>query len=502
MGSPPVVLEISSDEEGGLDESDDSPFDWLAEMLSSDKEAEESNDVVVVDEVSCVSTTQKQNCMASGMTKDVSGDDSDDDCLVLDADPDKPVSIEDDRGNGSDDLSIVSEKGQVACRDFPHPRHDCAKFPFDSTPHERHCHLCHCFVCDLLAPCLHWGTGISSTDHCHSTNKEEVWTLQREWVKQGNSPLPIQELLDATLMKKPSPCNSESAPSFSEPLTNLVSQHISVSRLVEPHASSATRFGRLNIMSHSNNALLRPVHGRSGYTHTINGQRGVGAVTLGPQFIDSRRRFKRVGSPGGTLTTANRFSCGLSNVNQDNTIHPRIQSPQFMLGDHTRKRFEVVLGSVELESDTFQDYCYPNGSSSYTDFLRSTISSQPQAYSQFPTPQNANLNMPQFGNPTVNHGNLDPSDNVMCQYPSSADPPLLNTLPSKVPPGMQADRQHLQSYLGSSDFHLDSWMYNMGNQFVENPRDLLLADRDFGLPQPMMSDPAMLPHELGSMWAV
>jgi hypothetical protein len=28
---------------------------------------------------------------------------------------------------------------QVACRDYPHPRSACAKNPFSTTSHERHC---------------------------------------------------------------------------------------------------------------------------------------------------------------------------------------------------------------------------------------------------------------------------------------------------------------------------------------------------------------------------
>lgn len=46
---------------------------------------------------------------------------------------------------------------------------------------------CHCYVCDLLAPCLKWGTGISSTDHCHATNKAEMWKIQRNNLKLGKS---------------------------------------------------------------------------------------------------------------------------------------------------------------------------------------------------------------------------------------------------------------------------------------------------------------------------
>lgn len=30
---------------------------------------------------------------------------------------------------------------QVACRDYPHPRHTCAKYLFSKTPHDKHCEL-------------------------------------------------------------------------------------------------------------------------------------------------------------------------------------------------------------------------------------------------------------------------------------------------------------------------------------------------------------------------
>ncbi|KAG9158054.1 hypothetical protein Leryth_000220 [Lithospermum erythrorhizon] len=44
----------------------------------------------------------------------------------------------------SDDVvSIVSEKGQMACRDYPHPRHNCWKYPFEKTSHENYCKLCY-----------------------------------------------------------------------------------------------------------------------------------------------------------------------------------------------------------------------------------------------------------------------------------------------------------------------------------------------------------------------
>ncbi|XP_042017065.1 uncharacterized protein LOC121765084 isoform X2 [Salvia splendens] len=114
--------------------------------------------------------------------------------MVLDGDPDKPVVAVNDKADGgdSDELEIVGEKGEVACRDFPHSRHLCAKYLFASTAHEVHCGLCHCYVCDSLAPCLHWGTGTSSTEHCHASDKDEYWRAERKRAKKSYKPLAVQ----------------------------------------------------------------------------------------------------------------------------------------------------------------------------------------------------------------------------------------------------------------------------------------------------------------------
>ncbi|XP_048326263.1 RPM1 interacting protein 13 isoform X2 [Ziziphus jujuba] len=73
------------------------------------------------------------------------------DCFILDFDPFEPpdiskVSVSSPTHDGVDvdaDLAIVAVKGQVvvACRDYPHPRHLCQKFPFETTPHESCCEL-------------------------------------------------------------------------------------------------------------------------------------------------------------------------------------------------------------------------------------------------------------------------------------------------------------------------------------------------------------------------
>ncbi|KAF7148073.1 hypothetical protein RHSIM_Rhsim03G0216100 [Rhododendron simsii] len=84
------------------------------------------------------------------------------DCYILDSDPnDSLITIDLSKLSISSDLdatdiSVLAEKGQVACRDYPHSRHLCFNNPFEKTPHESYCELCYCFVCDRVAPCKKW----------------------------------------------------------------------------------------------------------------------------------------------------------------------------------------------------------------------------------------------------------------------------------------------------------------------------------------------------------
>ncbi|KAF9667247.1 hypothetical protein SADUNF_Sadunf15G0002600 [Salix dunnii] len=107
------------------------------------------------------------------------------DCFILDFDPSDSLhristlsvsSFTDDDGGGGD-LFVVAEKGQVACRDYPHSRHLCIKYPFDKTPHESYCKLCYCYVCDCAAPCNDWKD--SKSAHCNASEKDGDWKEQR-----------------------------------------------------------------------------------------------------------------------------------------------------------------------------------------------------------------------------------------------------------------------------------------------------------------------------------
>lgn len=201
MDPEAVIFDLSSDEDVGwgqnLGDADDDcdrveDCKWIQDFFNDD-----SDDVVVVSEVVVKPKDRKLKIHNNGYVKDF---DVDDDCVILDGDPDKVVEGQKTRTDleqsDSDELVVVGETGQVACRDYPHPRDLCAKFSFTSTAHEQYCSQCHCYVCDSPAPCPQWGTGISSSDHCHATGKAGFWNQQRDSLKKRRQ-------TDSTVSKVP-----------------------------------------------------------------------------------------------------------------------------------------------------------------------------------------------------------------------------------------------------------------------------------------------------------
>lgn len=120
-----TVLDISSDEDVGWGDSmakdcggDDSggcrdDGDWISELLDKvDKETDDSDEVEVVREVIAKPKLRVTKSLVKRVNK--IDDDDDDECVILDGDPDKPVAIENDKGeDDSDELFVVSVKGQV-----------------------------------------------------------------------------------------------------------------------------------------------------------------------------------------------------------------------------------------------------------------------------------------------------------------------------------------------------------------------------------------------------
>ncbi|KAI4963595.1 hypothetical protein ZWY2020_011318 [Hordeum vulgare] len=154
-----AVIEIISD-----DEKED-PFsakltadalEWASSLLLDDLAGlgEGLDDSAVIQELLSTLEGDKKGGAAAD-------DDDDDDCVILDGDPEKPLVVVKEEKPGKDgaeeELQVVSEKGEVACRDFPHPRYLCARLPFGTVSHANHCTMCHCYVCDSRAPCPRWG---------------------------------------------------------------------------------------------------------------------------------------------------------------------------------------------------------------------------------------------------------------------------------------------------------------------------------------------------------
>ncbi|KFK40410.1 hypothetical protein AALP_AA3G370000 [Arabis alpina] len=178
------VVNLSSDDDEVDTKVDGDYFNWLNEVMEAveEEKSDDSNDVVEVD-----SQYRKTNSSIQALD-----DDDDDDCVILDCDPDKITksSLVDDNvdDDDDDDVLVVGQKGEIACRDFPHPRHSCAKYAFNTTSHDKYCDMCHCYVCDIPAPCQFWCMGVSTVDHCHANDKEKIWKNQRECFRTGQMP--------------------------------------------------------------------------------------------------------------------------------------------------------------------------------------------------------------------------------------------------------------------------------------------------------------------------
>ncbi|XP_010495925.1 PREDICTED: uncharacterized protein LOC104773069 isoform X2 [Camelina sativa] len=195
-----VVVDISSDEEEeetNTGVADKEYFKWLNNVIDSVDDTSDSTDVVEV-------LSEVKGCVDSQYRKPKEDDDDGDDCVILDGDPDKTTKTasvdedgddklaknDDDGEDDDDDVLVVGQKGEIACRDFPHPRHSCAKYAFNSTSHEKYCDMCHCYVCDIRAPCPYWSIGASTINHCHANDKEKIWKTQREFFRTGYMPTP------------------------------------------------------------------------------------------------------------------------------------------------------------------------------------------------------------------------------------------------------------------------------------------------------------------------
>ncbi|KAM7276366.1 hypothetical protein ACFE04_018232 [Oxalis oulophora] len=162
------------------------------------KQLEEEEEVI--DLLSSPSSTEKDSPIRSIFCLKAKIDnmepiDEVEDCFILDFDPSIPfkqLTLNSSSNQDDDqDLYVIAEKGQVACRDYPHSRHLCTKNPFDKTPHDNYCEMCYCYVCDVAAPCKFWtlsATLSAAAAHCHASDSSTTWIcLRRANIKEDST---------------------------------------------------------------------------------------------------------------------------------------------------------------------------------------------------------------------------------------------------------------------------------------------------------------------------
>ncbi|XP_076940757.1 uncharacterized protein LOC143610063 [Bidens hawaiensis] len=416
-----AVLDISSDEEG-------SGGNWLNELLGDD-----SDEVVVV-----VKESEKK--------KKVKVVDDDDECVVLDKDPNADVEVKkDDTGGGGggggdeDEIVVVGEKGQVACRDYPHSRHLCIKFPFSTTPNQSHCNQCYCYVCDSLAPCAYWGTGSSSIDHCHATDKDQFWVLERKKARSGTKTVqPASQPPPVNLYIPPPVINQ---PVFQIPKPGPGNHHRN-----QLHPGLLSRFVNQTQQKYNQNSTLhRPVFKR---THPLR------AATVGQQNRYSSYR-SNVGNPirqnsypvNGMLSGSSNY---VGSVQQPNAVNASVPCPP---------RSSKYVGSLQQPNAVNASVPYPPRSSNYVgsvqqlNVVNASVPYPPQSQTFTPLTANQPQHQPQFSsqlNPSFQshvNSNLHYQPPVF-PPPSSQPQPVCSqftyTVPVPVQPKTQVDSPLVQ----------------------------------------------------------
>ncbi|XP_042490354.1 uncharacterized protein LOC122070296 [Macadamia integrifolia] len=519
------IHEISSDEDGTWDEGSDDNLDWISELLDPDGgETEDSDDVVFMGEIQISKPTDR--------VKPVSGDVFDDDCTILETDPDNPVAVENDSADGSDELLIVGEKGQLACRDFPHPRHLCAKFPFSSTPHDKYCDLCHCYVCDSHAPCSDWGTGVCTTDHCHSNDKEEEWKLQRKFFKQGKLPsTPGQKLPNNTLPMMPALPNQ--TPAFN--LLQLPNSGSVTHSVYSPSLSACsltTSFGVPSIIGHRSNQCPGLTLNRNrcpqnlsrsslmpGTHNLIRRERNEIVGALGPQF--TTQRFKRVGSVP-TVFPMDQHGYGSSNSRNSYKSHPlKNQHPLVLLNHDINVSWQDILAGSDPNFGSCESNSQPNTGSNFTEFQLYTTA-QTHVYGQHIPQSVGDQNLDQHENPAPVAVNPSVLDFNSVWMDGSTQGAKHSTSEASQIQGVQpiSDLLNDQSFYqneslpvsasnphytgipnpGSSD--LENWRSSLDYDESDSgiAKDSMPCELDFVPLPPSPVEPAMLYYDMESSW--
>uniref|UniRef100_A0A2P2J7D2 Uncharacterized protein MANES_13G038700 n=1 Tax=Rhizophora mucronata TaxID=61149 RepID=A0A2P2J7D2_RHIMU len=272
---------------------------------------------------------------------------------------------------------------QIACRDYPHPRHLCAKFPFSSTQHDRHCDLCHCYVCDSLAPCAYWGTGVSSMDHCHAIDKQEMWkNLRENFRRRKNAQLLGSKFTDNPLPVTVTKINQNVPLETAQPRIDSIPQN-QVSRPTAIRACSSTRLGVVNEgrkwprrrLQRNTGILPRPL---SQQALGIHGGPNLG--NLMEQYVPNNAKFRRA-VQGAPLMHQSVY--GSSNgLNYAPATHPRVSTASL-----ATPRNKIPAGPHNIISNIgLEPYVQSLSPSIRASSTGNSVPSQPAGSSQ-PVPQ-------------------------------------------------------------------------------------------------------------------
>ncbi|KAF8007239.1 hypothetical protein BT93_K1285 [Corymbia citriodora subsp. variegata] len=459
-----VVLDISSDEEGLVSDvpgggGGDDSYDWITGLL-------DPNEVVLVKEVSAKSKSNK-----------LVMDDDDDDCVVLDGDPEKAVSVPDDAADGgSDDLLIVGEKGQVACRDYPHPRHDCVIFPFSSSLHENHCNLCHCYVCDSPAPCAYW----TDVGHCHANDKQEKWKVRRKNFMHGKTtPMPVSSFLpDPVSMVLPQPPQAL-PPIKTLPPTNSIPQNlVSGPRIFQPCSSPTRSSFSSNIQKsrrshpgHVSRSRFQPLSSSEQLhrvPHVIQKDIGHRDSYLGPPLVSPIMPHKRTETVGNSLAVS-RAACGPNNANYMPNLQPSTTSIHNSIVNRNHIRRQNIPSSLNPVSSTNLSSSSPNLTGVSSNMMPSLASSDVLGSNQSLVGQNIHQHHGQPSTLSVSDSLSWINDFLQADDKLSAPPVVENFhFPSTEPTHEAQPAREFNTALTGS-FDSSAAGVDLENWWLENP---------------------------------
>ncbi|GJV43039.1 hypothetical protein Tco_1427575 [Tanacetum coccineum] len=461
-----IVLDISSDEEDANWVNDDvikgisdDDHNWITELLNEVNNnngndgggdvSDGSDDVVVVSEVVVAKKNNRRRVNDRGCLG------VDDDCVILESDPDNKTGVtRNDDPVDEDDLVVVSEKGQVACRDYPHSRHLCIKFPFASTPNQSHCDQCYCYVCDSLAPCIYWGNGGSYLDHCQATDKDDFWKLERQ-----NSKNPITPALTPSSLVPPTvaipnrirptfPVPSLAPPTFSVPslappafsVPSLAPPTFSVPNLVPPPPPTNLVPATVNNQVSSMNAVTSCPISSSFRVPSIINQNQV-------PLLSSRNKFQ----PGLVSQQLSRTSSCTNNLTTPlhKPVFKRTFSASFIsptTGAYGSNRF------MENDTNLFRP------SSSQPDLINTSVPfSQPNlAYEDIQPKSNNQFDISTSFQPSVNSVPFTTTPSFQLQGQSSL-PTYLTPVASQQENQIQSQSQSQRSTVDPKFFNDISW---------------------------------------------